>query len=86
MSNATANAEIPTMIDPALNEDHHTVGELTLITIEREEERREMISAAKDRAAEITAGIVGMGFPTTAAAANVAAASDATAAAAAAAV
>ena len=70
MSNATTSSEIPTMIDPALNEDNHTVGELTLLTIEKEEQRREMISAAKDRAAEITAGIVGMGFPTTAAAAN----------------
>ena len=68
MSDATANAEIPTVIDPALNEDHHTVGELTLLTIEREEHRREMISAAKERASEITAGIVGMGFTTTAAA------------------
>lgn len=70
MSDATTTTEIPTVIDPALNEDHHTVGELTLLTIEREEHRREMISAAKDKAAEITAGIVGMGFTTTAATAT----------------
>ena len=74
MNNATTTTEIPTVIDPALNEDHHTVGELTLLTIEREEHRREMISAAKDRAAEITAGIVGMGVTTTAANAATAAA------------
>ena len=70
MRDATTTTEIPTVIDPALNEDHHTVGELTLLTIEREEHRREMISAAKDKAAEITAGIVGMGFTTTAATAT----------------
>ena len=65
MSDATANAEIPTVIDPDLNEDNYTIGELTLITLEREEQRRELILAAKEKAAEISASFVGMGIAST---------------------
>ena len=65
MSDANANTEIPTVIDPDLNEDNYTIGELTLITLEREEQRRELIAAAKEKAAEITSSFVGMGITST---------------------
>ena len=47
------DAPIPTIIDPDLNEDECTVGELTLLTIEREQNRKEMLAAQK-AAASIT--------------------------------
>ena len=47
------DAQIPTVVDPNLNEDDYTVGELTLLTIEREQIQKD-VTAAQKAAASIT--------------------------------
>ena len=41
------DASIPTVVDPNLNEDEYTVGDLTLLTIEREQNQKDMTAAQK---------------------------------------
>lgn len=52
-SDCDVDAPIPTVVDPNLNEDECTVGELTLLTLEREQNQKD-VTAAQKAAASIT--------------------------------